>query len=228
MKRLEPNRNRALIGFAKKQFPGSNPTISFLKAVVVLKNNLNVYKFSFNQFDSSEAPGEVKLPQTDAFVVDKLAYFIASRNANEAGTERLVTYPDTTIFPNVTGATGLVAGSPADFKNSHLNAIYNGQYKINLNNRDIFEKVDMQRHLYVPRQDQSIPMRENPEAGFLKIEPYLILRGQTKHYLEVLLPAIANMRIEAVRQTGQANEQKEHILVAYAMGAYVNSGAQRM
>lgn len=227
MNKVQANRNRILIENAKTLFPGSRPTLSYLKAVIVLKNNSNVYQVTFNQFESSEGVGEKKLGQNDGFVVDKLGFFLGSRNASEAGTERLITYPDIQVFPNVTNAANLAPSSPASFKNSHLMAIYNGQYKINLAGTDVFESLDMMRHLHVPEiQDQALPAHTDEEAGFLRIEPYMVLKGNKKHYIEVKLPLIANQLIEAVRQTTGTSD-KEHILVAYAHGALINSNTTK-
>lgn len=227
MKALSNNRNRVLVEFSKTKFPGSRPTLSYLKSSVILRNNSGVYQFSFNKMDSTENIGEKKLGQQDAFIADKIGFFLATRNASEAGTELLVTYPAPVFFPNVTNAPTLAAGSPASFRNSHLQAVYNGEYKINLAGTDVFESLDMQRHLHIPEvQDQAAPAYTDPDQGLLLIEPYMVLRGNTKHYVEVKLPVIPNMLIEAVRQTTNTAD-KEHILVAYVRGAFINSGANK-
>jgi len=223
------NRNRALLEMAKQRFPARTATLSYLRAELVLLNNVTTYKFSFLSNSPQTAnPASLGLDSTDAFICDKLGFFLAARNKSQSGVERLHTYPAQDTFPTVTGATSLAPGSPANFKNHHLNLIYNGRYKITLDNKVYFEKMDMFRHLYVPdvQTTEGQVSRIDTSAGFVNLEPYLILSGERKHEIEVVLPSITGMEIEAVRQT-TGTADKEHILVLIAQGMLISSGATK-
>ena len=223
------NRNRALLDMAKQRFAGKTSTLSYLRGEVVLKNNVSVYKFSLLSKSEATSPlACLGLDSTDAFICDKIGFFLSTRKKSQSGVERLYTHPFAGAFPSVTAATNLASGSPADFKNWHLNLIYNGSYKITLDNRVYFEKMDMYRHLFVPNVQTTEPQssKEDPSAGFVNLEPYLILHGERKHEIEVSLPSIANMQIEAVRQTNNNTDDKEHILVLMAYGMLVSSGGK--
>jgi len=222
------NRNRALLQLAKQRFQGKTATLSYLRGELVLKNNKNQYKFSLLQKSEATTPNAcLGLDTTDAFICDKLAFFLATRGRSESGVETLYTYPQVVAFPNVTNATNLAPGSPASFRNVHLNLVYNGHYKVTMDNKVYFEKMDLFRHLYVPDVQTSEPhtARIDPQAGFVNLEPYLIFNGEKKHEIEVVLPSVANMLIEAVRETTGTSD-KEHLLVCMAQGMLISSGAR--
>lgn len=225
--KMIPTRTRSVLQMAQQRFPNKTATQSYLLAAVPLKNNQTNYKFDFNQ--KSDFPN-VYLNSTDTFICDKLGFFLAAVKKSERGVEYLQTYPNVNIFPTFTPAPATLAtGSPASQRNDHLYLLYNGYYKVILDNKVYFEKMDMHRHLYIPQTQTNVEptaSRESTLAGYVNLEPFIIFNGEKKHEIEVVLPSVSNMLIEAVRQTTPDTQDKDHLLVCKALGVLVSSGAR--
>jgi hypothetical protein len=191
----------------KKQYPGSVPTISFLRHEQVLKDNKSIYEFDFNSRNDA-LESERRLSDKDVFLaLDMGLYLIAEKDA-EPGSGQLLSYPAAAQFPDV--ATDATAGTKG-FKRAHLEVVYNGKMSVNVQNNIVFEALDTRRF----RKQNSAASEQGYNDGLVNLEPYIVLNGKNKNKVVVQIPTFGGILIES------STAGVEHRLVAYAVGILI-------
>lgn len=207
---MKTQRDRALLNLLRQQFPNQNPTKSFLKQEVVLRNQQNTYTVDFND-DNTQKLTERRLNRQDFFCASEFGIFLLREPANQLGTGVLQTFPNLTNFPAVAGFT------PA-----HLELIYNAIMRVQIQNNVVYSALDTLRFRQVPQTFQSAVNSNSQfeyEYPFMELEPMLRLSGARKNTFTLEIPLITGVQIESVT-AGTDNK-----LVFYAGGYLIEGGA---
>lgn len=136
---------------------------------------------------------EKRLKQQDSAIVNSLAMFVALPASATDAAFQLYSYPNAFIF----GANA-----------APLNALYNGNLSLAVNNDILVPNWDLFKHYHVPETQQTAalaaasPMDElnGAEDCFYPVEPNLVLIGSKNNVINLTLPAgisavAANSRI---------------------------------
>lgn len=175
------NAQRALMS----AFPGQDIrkfkcTQSFLRLELALSTSQTNYQFQIlNQTTGSQFNTEQRLNLQDSFVVSQMGIFIGKPSGTTDTTFELDTYCDTVKYTNAVA----------------MNAIYNSQLQITVNNDVIVPAWDVAKHFYRP-QTQTTGAANSPlnqkrlaEDGFYAIEPNITAIGSKNTVIQVNLKA---------------------------------------
>lgn len=175
------NSQRALL----KAFPGMDIakfkcTQSFLRLELALSTSITRYQFQIlNQTSGSQFNTEQRLNLQDSFVVSSLAVLLGKPSSSTDTTFELDTYANATKYTNAAA----------------MNAVYNGNLQVSVNNDVIVPAWDIQRHFYRP-QTQLTAATNSPadqkrlaEDAFYAVEPNVTAIGSKNTVITINLPA---------------------------------------
>lgn len=139
---------------------------------------VNIQNGSQQQFNT-----EIRLNQQDSFVPTEVGIFVALPTGATDTTFRLLTYNSPAIFSAAAAAA--------------LPTLYNGLFKIMINNVQYLNYWDIWRHWYAGQTQQTAPLGAgSPEDqfcgaddGFYPMEPYVLLIGSQNIQINITLPA---------------------------------------
>lgn len=165
-------------------FPGQNIrqfkcTQSYLRLELALSTTITNYQFQIlNQTTGSQFNTEQRLNLQDSFVVSSLGVFIALPASATATAFELDTYCNTVKYTNAAA----------------MNAIYNGQLQVKINNDVVVPAWDLQQHFYRP-QTQLTAAANTPqdqkrlaEDSMVAVEPNIIAIGSKNTQISIVLP----------------------------------------
>lgn len=177
-------------------FPGQNIrqfkcTQTYLRLELALSTAITNYQFQIlNQTTGSQFNTEQRLNLQDSFVVSSLGVFLAKPSGSTDTTFELDTYANTVKYTNAAA----------------MNAIYNGQLQVKINNDVVVPAWDLQQHFYRPQTQQTaaanspLDQKRLSEDGMIAVEPNIIAIGSKNTQVSIVLPVAlsavdANSRI---------------------------------
>lgn len=168
-----------------RAFPGQDIrqfkcTQSYLRLELALSTAQTTYQFQIlNQTTGSQFNTEQRLNLQDSFVISQLGVFLGHPSGSTDTTFELDTYCDTVKYTNAAA----------------MNAIYNSQLQITVNNDVIVPAWDVAKHFYRP-QTQTTAAANSPlnqkrlaEDGFYAIEPNITAVGSKNTVIQINLKA---------------------------------------
>lgn len=177
---------------------------SYLRFEAVLSTTKAQYQFDVlvNESLNGVIATQNQLNLQDAFVVSEIGVFVANPSGLTATDFRLFTYDNSTVF---TGAN-VVNG---------IRTVYNGQLQLSVNQRQIVTGWDVNRHYYVPQQQQAANADYTTSGinyqdqvalgsdGFFPCEPNWVMVGSKKNLLTLNLPqapaaVLSNSRVVVI------------------------------
>ncbi len=195
------------------KYRGKPISPSFLRLEATIKQNESRLIFkTFTGDGASVYPTELRLDRNDAFVVDRLGFFLLKQDvANEKTNGVRQTYPNITVFG---------AAAAAD-----LWSIYeSGKLNITINKKRELIDYDLANCLYVPRTQQTGAINYDDKigakAGFDKLTPHITLDGSGTNEIVIDFPSFAGWAgHSAVAGT-------EHRAVLFFRGMLISGGSQ--
>jgi hypothetical protein len=116
------------------------------------------YTFQINENARDQVAGEIRLRQGDAFLPQKVGYYLMKAGAAAASVTtallavaQLHSYPNTSVFAN---------GAEA----ANLESIYRGSWAMNVNNVDVYQFLDMGRYRRVDTAQQGVQASQQAAA----------------------------------------------------------------
>lgn len=165
-------------------FPGQNInqfkcTQSYLRLELALATTITNYQFQIlNQTTGSQFNTEQRLNLQDSFVVSSLGIFLAHPSGTTDTTFELDTYANTVKYTNAAA----------------MNAIYNGQLQIKINNDVVVPAWDLQQHFYRPQTQETaaanspLDQKRLSEDSMSAVEPNIIAIGSKNTQISIVLP----------------------------------------
>lgn len=177
-------------------FPGQNIrqfkcTQSYLRLELALSTTITNYQFQIlNQTTGSQFNTEQRLNLQDSFVISSLGIYVGLPASATSTTFELDTYCDTVKYTNAAA----------------MNAIYNGQLQVKINNDVVVPAWDLQQHFYRPQTqltaaaNSPLDQKRLSEDSQSAVEPNIIAIGSKNTNFSVVLPTAltavdANSRI---------------------------------
>lgn len=191
-------------------FRGKIITESYLRVEQPMVNGQNNYNFDI-QKTSGSSNTENKLDLNDAFVMTKIGMFLTYNVSTTPYIGVLQTYPNNEYFT-------LAGVTPA-----HMEAFYNGNYKITVGQTVFLNALDTRRFRYVGTAQQSSPTtksEQHEDSGLSFLARQIILQGQGNNQIVLNVPSFAAQAIV----TTAANTTTQ--VVFYARGFLVTGGSQ--
>lgn len=179
-------RDRQLLEMINTQHGKGKATKGSLRQELALQNQKNSYEFDFDGKRQSKT-SEVLLAAQDIFYANRLALYLIREESGKEGTGELFSYIDATVFAAATG-----------FVPAHLNVIWNGRIQCQLGTKVIMESFSSR--LFHKRAEELLD-----RDGSVDLEPALILYGQEKNKLSLILPTFAGIQIQSI-VTGTDNK----------------------
>lgn len=182
----------------EEAFPGTNVikefklTQSALRLEQPLVANQNTYEFPvMNNILSQNGTifnTEIRLNMQDTFVPTHVGVFVGLPTSSVDTAWRLFSWPNPAVFANAT----------------QLQALYNGQLKIMVNNYQYTYGWDLQRHYNSPQTQQTAPLGAGSPAdennfaddGMYPMQPYVLFGGAQNVQISIKLP-IAPSAVDA-------------------------------
>lgn len=177
--------------FPGQSIKGFKCTQSYLRLELALSTAITNYQFQIlNQTTGAQFNTEQRLNLQDSFVISSLGVYIGKPSGATDTTFELDTYCNTVKYTNAAA----------------MNAIYNGQLQVKINNDVVVPAWDLQQHFYRP-QTQSTAAANSPldqkrlaEDGQIAVEPNIIAIGSKNTNISIVLPVAlsaidANSRI---------------------------------
>lgn len=205
MVRNNQSLQRQTFDMLQNKYPGKEISPHFLRAEVVLKNNVNKYKFDHRSL-GNESSTEKKLDRNDLVYVTMTQLGWIECEEGEEATAVLNTFAPTTD----------------DAKD--LEAIYNGFISLKTGSKVNFESLPTQHFKYVPERvgDDSTgaPAQYNVlDSAYSGVED-LYLHGTKSHEITLEFPSKPNMSIE------KAGVVRKAVLIFY--GFIIKNGADAL
>lgn len=154
------------------------PTVAnsnqYLFPVMVNIASTNVANGSFNT--------EIRLNMQDIFLPMYVGFFLANPSSATDTTFNLFTYVNQVAFP----------ANPVQ-----MNAFYNGNLNISVNNTQYIKGWMLRRHYMVPQTQQTAAFGpgspgsdqlNGPDDGFYPMQPYVLISGNSNMQINVNLP----------------------------------------
>lgn len=124
---------------------------------------------------------EIRLNQQDSFIPTHVGFFLALPSGTTDTTFKLMTYPNPVVLTNAT----------------QMQAYYNGNLSIMINNVQYTQKWDLQRHWQTNQTQQTAALGAgSPEDqfngaddAFYPMQPFILLIGSQNIQLNITLPA---------------------------------------
>lgn len=142
-----------------------------------------LYTFPVLKNENLYSSTEVRLLQQDSAVIYQMGAFVAKAATPQTGAYKLHTYPNLIAFPTAGAADA-------------MDAIYNGNLSIAVNNDILVPNWDVFKHLNVPEtQATGAPGANSPIDevrgafdSFYPIEPNIVLIGSKNNVIQIALP----------------------------------------
>lgn len=211
-----------LLNVARKQKSGAVPTLSYLRAEVVLNGSMSTLNFNLLENTGTVNPTENRLKLADMFSPLTWGFFIekvgtsatfSSVTPAEQAAGILRTFPDPKVF---TGAGEAAA----------LQAIYNGNIQLKISNNVLVPNFPMLKFYRVPTAQATVnfystgPTQqagwESPEWGQIPFVPSIALMGSQNISFTVTLPTAVNV-------TGTSSS---NVAVLWLYGYLLQDGAR--
>lgn len=207
---------RQTFDMLQKKFPGKEVAPHFLRTEVVLKNNINKYKFDHRSV-GGESSTEIKLDRNDLVYVTSILLGWIECSEGEEAVASIKTY------------------APAG---SDLEALYNGFMSLKTGAKVNFEALSCQNFKYVPQQQEEYKTATlGPSGTTVQYDMHMLdqfnfmdaaysgvediyLHGTKSHEITVEYPTKANMSVEPLN-----GERK---LVLILNGFIIKNGADAL
>lgn len=157
-----------------------------LEQPVVANSNQYLFPVMVNIASTNVANGsfntEIRLNMQDIFLPMYVGVFLANPSSAVDTTFNLFTYINQVAFP----------ANPVQ-----MNAIYNGNLNISVNNTQYIKGWMLRRHYMVPQTQQTAPFGagspgndqlNGPDDGFYPMQPYVLISGNSNMQINVNLP----------------------------------------
>lgn len=168
---------RQTFDMLQKKFPGKEVAPHYLRSEVVLKNNINKYKFDHRTV-GSEASTEIKLDRNDLVYVTSIMLGWIECPVDEEATASINTYAMKTL--------------------PDLECIYNGFLSLKTGAKVNFENLSCLNFKYVPQTQGTATLSDQfnfMDAAYSGVED-IYLHGTKSHEITVEFPTKPNMLLE--------------------------------
>lgn len=168
----------------RQAFPGQNTaffkcTQSYLRLELALSTSITNYQFQIlNQTTGAQFNTEQRLNLQDSFVVSSFGVFLGKPSSSTDASFEVDTYADSVKYTNAAA----------------MNAIYNSQLQVKINNDVVVPAWDLTRHFYRPQTqltatvNSPFDQKRLAEDGFYPVEPNIIAIGSKNTQISIVLP----------------------------------------
>lgn len=165
-------------------YPGQNIsqfkcTQGTLRLELALSTTITNYQFQIlNQTTGSQFNTEIRLNLQDSFVISSLGVFLGKPSGATDTSFELDTYANSVKYTNAAA----------------INALYNGQLQVKINNDVVLPAWDLQRHFYRPQTQQTaaanspLDQKRLAEDGLYAVEPNIVAIGSKNNNFSIVLP----------------------------------------
>lgn len=176
----------------ERAFPGTDVVEQFkltqsdlrLEQPIQANNNLYTFPVMVNILSQNGSIFNtvVRLNNQDTFLPQYVGIFLANPDSAVDTKFNLFTYVNQIAFP----------AAPAE-----MNRLYNGQFKMMVNNKQLVNGWMTKRHYYVPQTQQTAAFGagspgydqlDGSQDGFYPMQPYVIISGSSNLQINVTLP----------------------------------------
>lgn len=181
-----------------------------------LDNNTQNYDFPVLVEDSvARSKTENRINKNDRFYITSLGLFLLKRTTGKEGLDVLQTYPNAVVFPDVA----------SQFNNEHLEVVYNGKFRVEIDQKAVIEELPAQEFRVVPQTLQlaadTYSQRDN-SMGMVDLPAYVVLNGNATNLLRLTIPSFSGMLINDSTSTTTENR-----VVLVAKGFLVKNAAKK-
>lgn len=192
---------RQTFDMLQKKYAGKEVAPHYLRAEVVLRNNVNKYKFDHRSI-GGESSTELKLDRNDlVYVTQIMLGWIECEEGQEA------------IAPIKTFAP----------KGSDLEALYNGHLSLKTGSKVNFEALSCLNFKYVPQNQgdsSTVPQFNLMDAAYSGVED-IYLHGTKSHEISLEFPTKPSMTVES-------SDGKVRKVVLFLGGFIIKNGADSL
>lgn len=185
---------------------------SYLRVAVLLDPSQSEYAFQIRKDVGVSLKHDRKLDQNDSFVITDLGIGLLAESPANPGTGLLQAYPNNIPFAAVAGEVNPL----------HLNTIYNGFYKIKVDDTVFAESIPTDSMLCVRTTLQSAATNFSERIlkdGTVPLTPDITLNGSKKNEITLGIPTFAGMQIQ------HATAATRNYVVFRAYGFLISGGS---